>query len=116
MVKAPAVLVVEDEYLLASALEVVLKTAGARVVGPAARVSTALELIASGEPLDCALLDIRLDGEPVFPVAEALLARGVRFAFLTGYERTALPPAYQAAPYLSKTADPARLVSWVMQT
>ena len=33
-----------------------------------------------------ALLDVNLSGETVFPVAEALKARGVPFAFATGYD------------------------------
>ncbi|HVZ71435.1 MAG TPA: hypothetical protein VHJ20_03590 [Polyangia bacterium] len=54
----PRVPIVEDEYLIASMLQQLLEQRGARVSGPAAQVSTALELIASEEGLDCAMLDV----------------------------------------------------------
>ena len=45
-----------------------------------------------------ALLDINLRGEPLYPLAEALRARGVPFLFLTGYESLAIPEAWRGAP------------------
>jgi DNA-binding response OmpR family regulator len=108
------VLVVEDEFMIANALQMLFEKQGARVVGPVARVSAALELIVSGQHIDCALLDVRLRGEQVFPVADALRARGVRVAFLSGYDRSALPAAYRDATYFDKLDDPMALVRWVL--
>ena len=112
--RPPVVLLVEDEYLIASALQLLFEQGGARVLGPVARVAEALELITSGQHLDCALLDITLGEEAVFPVADSLIERGIRFAFLTGYERSALPPRYRELPYLNKLTAPDVLLSWVL--
>jgi DNA-binding response OmpR family regulator len=112
----PSVLIVEDEFLIADALRLQLERQGAHVIGPVARVSAALELIASGQHIDCAMLDVKLAGEPVFPVADALRARGVRVAFISCYDRSALPPAYRDATYFSKLEDPKAMFRWVLGT
>src|SRR4051794_18564375 len=80
-------LVVEDEYLIAASLARELEGRGAEVVGPAGSVRDALALVeAEGDRLDGAVLDINLRDERVYPVADALVARGVPFIFLTGYD------------------------------
>ena len=63
----PAVLVVEDEFLIAMDLECLLERNGWRVLGPAATVKEALRLL-DGETPDVALLDVNLRGEMVTPV------------------------------------------------
>src|SRR6185369_3786471 len=68
----------------ASMLEIVLGDAGCVVVGPASSVADALALAADA-PLDAAILDVNLGGEPVFPLADVLAARQVPFVFVTGY-------------------------------
>ena len=107
------VLVVEDEFLLASALQLLLETEGAEVLGPVGHVAAALEMISATPDIHCALLDVKLGDESAFPVADALRARQVRFAFMSGYERSALPPAYRDATYFRKLDDPKRLLRWV---
>jgi hypothetical protein len=37
------------------------------------------------EPMDVAILDVNINGNEVYPVAEALAARDIPFAFVTGY-------------------------------
>src|SRR5215212_8822543 len=72
------VLVVEDEFLIAMDLELLLRRHGWRVLGPAATVAEALRLLADERP-DVALLDLNLRGELATPVAEELRAgRAVR--------------------------------------
>ena len=78
------VLVVEDDALLAMNLTEELVAEGATVVGPAATVADALDVIASSE-LDGAVVDINLGGKAAFPVADALADRNVPFVFATGY-------------------------------
>ena len=95
------ILVVEDQYLLASEIQRMLLRVGAEVVGPAPSVVQALGLVA-GEHLDAAVLDVNLDGEDSYPVAEALARKGVPFLFLTGYERWVLPPTYASVERLDK--------------
>jgi CheY-like chemotaxis protein len=70
------ILVVEDEAIVAWALEDMLIELGCRVVGPAARVSQAL-VIVEKEPIDAAVLDVNLNGEKCYPIADALSAAGL---------------------------------------
>jgi DNA-binding response OmpR family regulator len=106
------VLVVEDMLLIADLITEELQDKGCDVVGPAPRVERGLTL-ANTERLDGALLDVNLAGERCFPIAEALTARGIPFAFLTGFGDSVLPPAYQHAPRLAKPFDLGELVSLV---
>ena len=100
------VLVVEDELMIAMLFESILDASSeCTVVGPFARVKVALAA-ARNEPLDAALLDIHLAGEPVFPVADLLAERGVPFAFVTGYNKDVLPPPYRDRPLLQKPFRP----------
>ncbi len=85
-----------------------LKEQGCDVVGPVPRVEQGVGL-AQTERLDCALLDIDLAGEMSFPIAAVLVARGVPFAFLTGFtfDQTVLPrstAASRASPSRSTCA------------
>jgi DNA-binding response OmpR family regulator len=96
MVAAPQVLagkrvlIVEDEMLIALLIEDFLADMGCKTVGPYRSVATALEA-ARTEPLDLAVLDVNLDGERVYPVAEILAARHIPFLFLSGYGEEAIP-------------------------
>ncbi len=85
------VLVVEDSFMITRALELAFDSFGWTMVGPASRVPKALALVRS-ESFDVALLDVNLDGEMSWGVAAALKARGVPFAFSTGYEIDGLLP------------------------
>ena len=96
------VLVVEDSALVAMELETALRAEGAEVIGPHARIEDALAAIAVRRP-NAAVLDIDLDGVAVFPLADALAARGVPMLFTTGYEPgLVLPPRFAGAPTLTK--------------
>jgi len=88
------ILVVEDDFTIASNLTKSLEKLGASIIGPANSVASAMALIESAEKLDAAVLDIHLGSEKVFPVAQALLARGVPFVFTTGYSQASLPRAF----------------------
>ena len=98
---ATRILVVEDEFLIALDIAGVLELAGLTVIGPAGNVGDALDAIAR-ETVDGALLDAQLGGEPVSRVADALVARGIPFAFVSGYGREHLPPAHRNAPLVKK--------------
>ena len=95
------VLVVEDEALVAMGIEDALTDLGMRMVGPAASVDKALELVAAGG-FDGALLDVNLRGESVEPVADALAASGTPFVFVTGHGPEGLPGAHRHRPILAK--------------
>ena len=95
------VLVVEDEYLIASLIEEVLRSAGCIVSGPISRLAEAVDA-AGRAACDVAVLDINLNGERVYPVAELLSRRNVPFIFLTGYAASALPAKYSERQRLCK--------------
>src|SRR5262249_11768864 len=95
------ILVVEDSALIADVIVDALGDSGCSAVGPASRLAEGL-MLAAIEQLDGALLDVNLAGEPSFPIAAALGARGVPFAFLTGYGDGGFPAEYRGAPRLAK--------------
>ena len=96
------VLIVEDESLVAMLLETILEDMGCVPVGPAATVDEGLALVADPAPIDAALLDVNVAGRQVFPIAEALKARGVPFVFSTGYGEGGLPDEWRGQPTLQK--------------
>jgi len=103
-------LVVEDDYLIAVDLARDLARRGAEVVGPAGSVRDALALVeAEGDRLDGAVLDINVRDGRVYPVADALAARGVPFVFLTGYDARVIPDAYAGVPRCEKPVSSALL-------
>ncbi|MBB5866448.1 response regulator [Xanthomonas sp. 3058] len=106
LLRGRRILVVEDDYLLAESLSDLLTEAGVRVIGPVGNVPEALSLVASGYALDGALLDVNVRGQLVFPVADALIARGVPFSFCSGYDRCALPPRFAHLSYCMKPSNP----------
>jgi CheY-like chemotaxis protein len=104
------VLVVEDEGLVAMMLEDLLDDMGCEVAGSLASVAQAMAWIDGGGRADAALLDVNLGGETVFPVAEALTARGVPFAFTTGYGENH-DPRFATAVLLGKPINQERLIA-----
>ncbi|WP_321986966.1 response regulator [Xanthomonas citri] len=105
------ILVVEDDYLLAEALNDLLVEAGVNVVGPVGNVPDALSLVASGQAIDGALLDVNVRGQAVFPVADALMKRGVPFSFCSGYGRYTLPQRFAHLSYCMKPYNPRTIAS-----
>ena len=95
------VLLVEDEMLVAWLLQDMLADLGCAVVGPAARVAQALALI-DAEMVDAAVLDVNLNGQTSYAVADALTARGVPFVFSTGYAKDRLAEPYRSLVILQK--------------
>lgn len=95
------VLVVEDEVLIGMLLEDMLGDLGYEIAGTASRVDDAAALAREGQ-FDAAILDVNLNGQEVFPVAEILAGRGIPFVFATGYGERGLPLAHQHRPTLQK--------------
>jgi len=93
------VLLVEDEYLVASLIEEMLEIAGCIVTGPIPRLAEAVDA-ADRERCDAAVLDVNLAGERIYPVADILSRRKIPFVFVTGYG--VLPGEYANRPRLCK--------------
>ena len=102
------ILLVEDEYMIAEDLQQALEAIGAEVVGPAPTVADAMGLLDTAE-IDLAILDVNLGGEYVWPLADALQARGVRFVFATGYDQSAMPARFCEVRRCEKPIDIRRL-------
>ena len=89
--------------MIAMMLEDMLDTFGCVVVEVAGTLSKGLDLVANHTlDLDGAILDVNLGGEPVYPVAEKLAARGVPFIFCTGYGLRGLSSDFAHVPTLAK--------------
>jgi DNA-binding response OmpR family regulator len=72
------ILIVEDDFLLATDTKKLLERQETVVVGPVRTVEAALSLIAVVE-IDAAILDIELHEYDGFAVADVLMRRGIPF-------------------------------------
>ena len=97
----PRVLVVEDEYLIRMLLEDMLADLGYTITGAVGTIAEARQH-ATADAFDVAILDVNLDGEEVFPVADILVKRGLPFVLVTGYGENSLPANYRGHPALQK--------------
>ncbi len=84
MTSPPAILTVEDAFLVGLQLKRDVESFGFEVLGPVARAQEALALL-DHPNLVFAILDINLGEETSIPVATALRDRGIPFVFITGY-------------------------------
>ena len=91
--------------MLAEDLREELERQGAEVMGPVPTVAEALELLRQAPAPHMAILDINLGGEMVYPVADALRARGIPFLFATGYEPWSILEAYANVPRMEKPVE-----------
>src|SRR5262245_6304930 len=102
---ARRVLILEDEAMIAGLIQSILSAGGWSVVGPVATLERALETIDRGR-LDAALLDVRVNGHDVYPVADVLMGRGIPFIFVSGFGRKQIPPGYRDCAYIAKPFTP----------
>lgn len=103
------ILVVEDEYYLASDLEKVLRENGAKVIGPVGDLSEAMSLI-DHHRFDVAIIDINLHDELAYPLADELGRRGIPYVFATGYSAGAIPDRYRSITRWEKPFELAKIV------
>lgn len=78
------ILLVEDEAVIAFAVEDMLLDLGCTVVGPAFRLDEARRMAVADE-IDAAILDVNLNDQRSYAVAEELARRSIPFLFATGY-------------------------------
>ena len=100
-----SVLIVEDEVMVSMILEDMIEDAGHGVAGTAVSVDAALAMLADGRTIHCALLDVNLRGQLSYPVADALDAKGIAYAFTSGYGAGGIDPRYKDRPVLAKPID-----------
>jgi DNA-binding response OmpR family regulator len=94
------VLIVEDETLVALLIEDFLDVLGCTYIGPYGTVDAALRAVET-ECFDVALLDVNLNGEMSYPIAECLERRRAPFLFMSGYDFLA-DSAGRPWPHLAK--------------
>jgi DNA-binding response OmpR family regulator len=77
---------------------------GFSVVGPFAKTGEAIAA-ARDRHVHAAVLDVNLNGEMIYPVAEILKARGVPFVFVSGYESDSIDVRFSGVPVLRKPIE-----------
>lgn len=103
------ILVVEDEYYIATDAAKALHGAGAEVLGPCRSEEAARGEISARRP-DAVLLDINLGGGPSFKLAEALKDSGIPFVFVTGYDQGMIPTEFSGIERLEKPVQLRQIV------
>lgn len=106
----PRILVVEDEYLIRMLLEDMLADLGYEVAAAAGTIAEASDLATTAD-FHCAILDVNLAGQQIFPVADILARRGLPFVFVTGYGEGSLADPYRDRPTLQKPFQAEQLKS-----
>lgn len=98
------ILVVEDEAIVALALSDLLHELGFEVIGPFGNLGEAAH---ATEALDfeAAILDVNLDGQMIYHVADALSKRGVPFVFVTGYGPESISSRFRHIPVIQKPIE-----------
>jgi len=99
--RARRVLVVEDEVIVGMLVEDMLRELGYEVVALSTHLDQAIELARSSN-IDFAMLDLNLNGQLSYAVADVLRLRGLPFIFATGYGAKVLVPPYAGTPTLQK--------------
>ncbi len=103
------VLIVEDEYMLASDLARGFAKAGIDIVGPTGSLAKAIQLLKDGG-VDGAVLDIKLSDKQVYPLADTLIERGTPIVFVTGYDAGAIPARFSGVPLCEKPVDTLKVI------
>jgi PAS domain S-box-containing protein len=103
-IPALSVMLVEDEALVAMAVNELMTDFGFLVVGPFGRVSEATAALKKGG-IDAAILDINLGGELVYPLADKLVEAKVPFIFVTGYGPESIDRRFAGIPVLQKPVE-----------
>ena len=115
LIEDQRVLVIEDEYVVAEAIERTLTRAGAIVLGPVPSVDQAMALLDRGGRIDSAVLDINLGEQKVYPVVDRLLALGVHCVFATGNDIADVPSTYKDIARLEKPVDISSIIDVLKQ-
>jgi len=96
----PRLMLVEDDPLLGQMVEELLESQDYRV-DRAVTVEGAMTAMRLAH-FDLAVLDINLQDEPVFPVADRLAESGIPFIFVSGAHAHTLPRRHAGRPLLRK--------------
>ena len=103
------VLLIEDNYLVATSIKRMLEKCGCVVLGPISTVEDGLTAVRE-QHIDGALLDINIIGGTSARVAEELQSRGCPIMFITGYgSPRMLPDSLTSVRRLNKPIEASQL-------
>ena len=108
----PRVLIAEDEFLVGVLLEENLRESGYDVVGPISDLPALLAALET-EKFHCAILDVNLGGQMVYPAVDILMKRGLPFTLLSWYGSSNLPEPYRSAAVMGKPCEFRDIEAWV---
>jgi CheY-like chemotaxis protein len=108
------VLVVEDEWFLASDLQTALNSFGADEIALVGDIDDAHAQLAGGG-FDVGIIDINLRGHNAFALADELQLKGIPFVFATGYSAEVIPMRFANVARWEKPFDPHMPAQSVMQ-
>lgn len=95
------ILLVEDEAMVGMFMYDLLEDMGMEPTKPFTRLADAMAEVMRTD-FDGAILDINLNGELVYPLADMLVARDVPLVFVTGYASESLDARFAGKPVLQK--------------
>ena len=107
MLSTRRILVVEDEFLIATELVDLLNDAGATIEGPFASVGSALAAIEDSEGgIDAAVLDVNLgEGGKSYLIADRLETLGIPYVFTNRLRAACRQPRLQRPPETGKAGS-----------
>ena len=109
------ILVVEDDYLIGYDFAATLEGLGAIVLGPVGNVDDALDLLVETAKVDGAVLDLNLGGELSYPIADALVERGIRCVFTTGYDKNSIAERFCDVTRCEKPVEMLKVVKALLE-
>ena len=104
------ILVLEDDFYLATDQKQLLERAGAQVIGPFGQGCDESDIDAGGR-IDGAVVDINLGQGPRFGLARRLEQRAIPFLFVTGYNADVIPEDLSRVTRLEKPVSERDLIS-----
>ena len=97
-------LVVEDQFFVAMEVNDLISSLGAEVIGPYALLNQALDAV-QRQAVDGGVLDVKLDSEKSYPIADILMDSGRPILLVTGGDTEGMPEKYRVLPCLLKPFD-----------
>jgi two-component system, chemotaxis family, sensor kinase Cph1 len=94
-------LLVEDEVLVGLFMREMLDDLGFDATEPCRSLADGMAA-ARGETFDGAILDMNLNGESVYPLADYLAGQNVPFVFVTGYSADVVAERFTKIPIIQK--------------
>jgi len=97
-----SILIVEDDWFIASYIESGVSQAGGTPIGPFATNADALATLDRAPSIAAATLNIDLDDGPSWPIAQALARRAIPFVFISARVGSSLPAPFGDRPIVAK--------------